>query len=151
MMSLIIKTLASFFASLFFAILFNTARKELFYCGLTGAFGWLIYMISFELYPKVITAYFFGALGVGILSCILAPKRRAPVTVFLVSGIIPLVPGKGMYETMYAMLFSDFESTFRYFATTLQIAGAIAIAVALPLTFMMRSANRNGMKKKDEK
>lgn len=135
---ILIKTIASFFASFFFAIVFNTAKKELFYCGLTGALGWLTYLIVLEVYPQVITAYFFGALMVGILSTLLAQKRRAPVTVFLVSGIIPLVPGKGMYDTMYAMLERDFQSTFAHLITTIQIAGAIAIAMALPLTFIMR-------------
>lgn len=138
MFDLVIKTIASFFASFFFAVIFNTAKKELLYCGLTGAFGWMTYLIVVAVYPNIISAYFFGALIVGILSTLFSQLRKAPVTIFLVSGIIPLVPGKGMYDTMSALLQRDFQGTFMSLITTIQIAGAIAIAMALPLTFMLR-------------
>ena len=54
---------------------------------------------------------------------------KAPVTLYLVTGILPLVPGVGMYRTVYYLLQSDHALTGYYLSYTLQIAGMIALAI----------------------
>lgn len=126
---MIIQVISAFFATFFFGILFNISKKELMYCGFIGACGWIIYLIFHELSSSVVLSSFVSALGISMISRIFAKVRRVPVTIFLISGLIPLVPGAGMYRTMYAMLSQNFQDTAFYGAQTLQVAGVIAIAI----------------------
>lgn len=138
-MNYLIKILAAFFSTYFFSVMFNTHKKELVFCGGIGALGWTIYMVSFDILrytPEMST--FYAALVVGIAACSLAKMRKAPVTTFLVAGIIPLVPGAGMYRTMHALLNNNYNGTIYHLIETLQAAGAIAIALSFPLTLMIK-------------
>ena len=42
---IIIEFIVAMFATISFAILFNAPKKEVFYCGFTGAFGWIVYYL----------------------------------------------------------------------------------------------------------
>ena len=137
--NLCIHFISAFFATVCFSILFNVQKKHLMLCGLVGAVGWLIYVVG-ELYQvSDIFSTFIGAFVVAELSYFLAKTRRAPVTVFLISGIIPLVPGIGLYRTMYHLLFSEYQSSLESALLTFQlsgvIAGAIILAALIPLLF----------------
>ena len=74
-------------------------------------------------------AAFFAAFLVAVLSQLFARLFKAPVTVFLVSGILPLVPGVGMYRMVYYLLKGEQSLSSYYFSYTLQIAGMIALAI----------------------
>ena len=77
-----------------------------------------------------------ASLIISISANILARKRKKPITVFIASGIIPLVPGAGMFQTMYALINGNTKETTKYGLETLQVAGVIAIAIALVITYM---------------
>lgn len=128
---MIIQVIAAYFVTIFFSIMFNNARHQLIYCGLAGGLGWLVYLLSLQTSPSVVLASFFGALTVSILAFILSKVRKAPVTVFQIPGIIPLVPGMGMYQTLSAVISKDYDQVSYYLLETLQIAGAIAVAMML--------------------
>lgn len=140
--SFFIHVISAFFATIFFSILFHVQKKHLVACGLMGAIGWGIYIIGvFNAYSDILFA-FLGAYFVAQGSYFLAKYKKAPVTIFLIPGIIPLVPGIGLYRTMYALLFSDHAKALEYALTTFQlsgvIAGAIIMAALLPLLFRPR-------------
>lgn len=138
----LINTLSAFFATIFFAILFNVQKKHIIACGIIGACGWAVYIIGTMQNCSPVLATFFGAYLVAQGSYFLAKYKKAPVTVFLIPGIIPLVPGIGLYRTMYALLFSEYTKALEYALLTFQlsgvIAGAIIIAALLPLLFRSR-------------
>ena len=50
-MEFIIQFIVALFATLSFAVIFSAPKKELFYCGFTGALGWIIYyiMVQFDM------------------------------------------------------------------------------------------------------
>lgn len=66
---------------------------------------------------------------VALLSHILARLKKAPVTVFLVSGILPAVPGAAIYRCVYYLIQDEMGLSMSYLVETLQIAGAIAMAI----------------------
>ena len=68
--------------------------------GMVGDVGWVIYVVDERDQVTDIFSAVIGAFVVVELSYFLAKTRRAHVTVFLISGIIPLVPGRGLYRTM---------------------------------------------------
>lgn len=142
MIYLLVNTISAFFATIFFSVLFHVQKKHLLACGIIGAGGWMVYTIGTMQDYSPILSTFLGAYLVAQGSYFLAKYKRAPVTVFLIPGIIPLVPGIGLYRTMYALLFSEYTKALEYALLTFQlsgvIAGAIIMAALLPLLFRPR-------------
>lgn len=126
---MIIQVAAAFVATLFFAILFNVNRKELVYCGLVGSCGWLIYLLSIDMGHNTILASFLASLVLSILSHLLAIKRKNPVTVYQIAGIIPIVPGGLLYSSVFWLIQGNTVAANKSFIEALQIAGGIAIAM----------------------
>lgn len=100
----LIQIIASFFCSVAFALLYNIRGKKIILAGLGGMISWAIYIGIGIIYPHEMLQYFFAAAFVTWYSEFLAPIIKTPVTVFLSPGIIPFVPGRGLYYTMsYAL------------------------------------------------
>lgn len=99
MMSQII---AAFLGTVAFSVLFGVPRQYYAYCGLVGGAGWWLYSILI-IYARCTAteATFFATFLVVLLSRFLAVWEKCPVTVFLTTGIFPLVPGAGIYWTAY--------------------------------------------------
>ena len=87
--------------TLSFAILFACPRRLLPYCALVGGVGWLVYELAVLLGADSTTASLLAVIPLTLLTRVLAILLKAPVTVFLLTGIFPLVPGAGIYYTAY--------------------------------------------------
>ena len=93
--------------TLSFAILFACPRRTLPYCGLVGAVGWLVYEIAELFGMEAFAASLLAVIPLTLLARILAITLRTPVTVFLLTGIFPLVPGAGIYYSAYYFIQGD--------------------------------------------
>lgn len=136
---MILQTIFAFISCVFFAIIFTAPKNELVYCGLAGGSGWFFYTLINSNNNQAVFATFVGALAVAAVSRILSHVRRAPSTLFLLPGILPLVPGSGMYYTMYGVLNGDMFSSYTKGVETFKLAGVIAIGIivifSLPRSF----------------
>ncbi|MCR2042539.1 threonine/serine exporter family protein [Anaerosalibacter massiliensis] len=121
----------SFFATIGAAVLFSIPKDSIISAGAIGGFGWIIYTFILNQYSSAVAGTFFGALTVGILGELLARHFKKPATVFIIPGIIPLVPGAGMYYTMLALIEKRFYDSVNIGAETLFIAVAIAIGIVM--------------------
>ena len=130
---LLVQCAVSFAAVMAFAILFHAPRREWVPCGLTGMVGWVVYWLAVQGGISVVAASFCGTLGLALLSRVLAVVRRCPVTVFLTGGIFPLVPGAGIYYTVYAFITGDNAAAVFKGVEPLKIAGVIALGIVLVL------------------
>ena len=65
------------------------------------------------------------------LAEVFARVLKTPATVMLFIGIIPLVPGGGLYNTMEALVNGDMELFVRSGMETVAAAGAIAVGCSL--------------------
>lgn len=134
-----------------FSIMFNGPKKEILFCGLTGGIGWVIYKIFINYGYGIATGTFFSAIVITILSRILANYRKTPITIFLISGIIPLVPGAPIYYTLYNIILSNNYTAALKGLETLKTAGAIAVAVIIILSlprYFFTFGNKNYFDKK---
>lgn len=128
---MIISIISAFISTIGFSIVFNAQRKHLLICGAVGAIGWTVYLIINQNNQSSVLASFIAALVVTSLSYILAKKRKTPITVFLIAGIIPLVPGLGLYRMMSALLDENYDLAINYASLTFEIAGVIAGAIVI--------------------
>ena len=107
MMSVVQDVLLNFFCAFFgtigFAVMFNVPRRFYLSCGLTVAMGWMVYCLAVQ-GTSAAVASFFGALVVVLISRILTVRLKCPITIFMISGIFPLVPGAGVYFTAYYLV-----------------------------------------------
>lgn len=73
---------------------------------------------------------FFIASAMGaVYSEIMARVKKTPVTTFVICSIIPLVPGGGMYNTMFEVVQGNINNALILGLKTLSIAGIIAVGV----------------------
>lgn len=128
---MIIQIIVSFIATISFAVIFSIPKKEYFYCGLSGAISWFFYLISFSALGSVAFASFFATIVLTITSRIFAVNRRVPVTIFLISGIFPLVPGAGIYYTAYYIFANNIPLAVNKGVETISIAISIAFGIML--------------------
>jgi len=130
-MATVIQVIGAFFAVVTIAVLNGVPKKYLIYSGTVGAAGWAVYLLMRYVDVNEAMAMFVAALVVAVVSHVYARVLKAPVTLFLVCGILPLVPGVAMYRVVYYLLISDTVTAGHYAVTTASVTGAIALAVFL--------------------
>lgn len=120
----------SFLASLFFCVIFDAPRKLYFACGFVGACGWMVYTVLFNGFElHTIYSSFFGSLALGLLSHYMARLKKEPVIIFMVTGIIPLVPGGLAYDATKNLVLLHFGKAINTMLEVTLIAGAIALGL----------------------
>lgn len=129
-MSILIQCLACMCASASFGVLLRQPRATLVYTSLIGLNGYLIFLLL----NQSALAYFLAALAVGLLCELTARIKGRAVTLFLVSAIIPLVPGLGLYRTMMFLAGKDYAMALTTGMDTLVGFGAIALSLTLSTT-----------------
>lgn len=128
---MIIKVLGAFLAIYAFAIVLETPKKYLWCAGVVSAVGWFVYLQSQQVGMDDVMATFLSATAISIVSHIFARVFRAPVTVFLVAGILPTVPGAGMYRIAASFIAGDSGMAAQNLIVTLELAGVIAMGIFL--------------------
>lgn len=124
-----VQVIGAFIAVIAVAITFGVPKKFLKYTGLVGAVGWLVYLLLKNAGCITVVSMFFAALIVALISHSFARIMKTPVTLFLIAGILPLVPGVGMYRIVYNLITNNNSLAGFYFSETMQIAGMIALAI----------------------
>lgn len=130
-MVMAIQTVGAFFAVASFTRILELPRRFVGWYGTAGALCWLVYLTARDAAGSKILAAFLASLAVAVFSHVAARILKAPVTVFLIPGILPLVPGASIYNSVYYIIQDSQTQSSYYLAETLQIAGAIAMAVFL--------------------
>ena len=102
----VIQVIAAFIGVCCYGFSTETPRRFIVYAGIGGGFAWMCYLIAFDWLQSVVFANFIGAFSVGIYSHVMARKMKTPVTVFLLGGILPLVPGRQIYQMVYYLIVS---------------------------------------------
>ena len=131
----IIEFFVSMVATVAFAIVFSAPRSELFHCCVSGAIGWIFYSIISTTLGSPTLGNVVGSFALTFFSRAIASKRKNPVTVYLISGIFPLVPGAGIYYTSFYLIMNDMNNFSQSGLSTLKTAGAIVMGIILGMAF----------------
>lgn len=126
---MILNSIYAAIAAYAFAVLYNIKGKCMIFSAIGGGIGWFIYLLLIHYNNSVTVSLFAASITVAIYSEIMARILKNPVTVFILCGIIPLVPGNGMYYTMYETISGDLIKASTWGFQTLMSAGSIAIAI----------------------
>lgn len=119
----------SLIASIAFGVQFNIRFKHMLAAGIGAMLTQLIFT-GFEMSGSgQMLCYFFSAAAVSVYAELMARRLHVPVNMYLVIGIIPLVPGGNMYNTMISLVGGDIEGFSHQFMEAVGIAGSIAMGV----------------------
>jgi len=130
----LIEMLLASLACMFFAIVYNTPKKELIYCWLFGGIGYGIYYTLFEFFELGTFSNFFGAFAIAVLSRITSLKRQIPVMVYVLPSVFPLSPGGNMYNACYALIACDLNASMLETIKCVKIVGMCVIAILIVLS-----------------
>ena len=124
---MIVQLISVFIGVIGFALVLEVQKKYLKYCGLAGMIGWAAYLLGQQILPN--GSVFFSSFCIAFLSQVFARKLCCPVTVFLIPGIYPSVPGAGIYRTVYYIIMGENTLAGHYLMETLTTAGMIALGI----------------------
>ena len=120
--------ICSFIGTVAFSLLFNVPKKYYVFCGVVGTLGWMCYCAMSPIFAAYF-ATFVATMVVVLSSRILAVWRKCPITIFLISGIFPLVPGASVYNTAYYFITNDLNQATYWGINALKIAFAIVLGI----------------------
>ena len=148
-MPLYLHFICSFFATVGFSVFFNSPKSTLISSGFVGGVGWTVFCFFNQTTQNNIFSNFIAALLVSYMSELLARKFKQPAIIFVIPGIIPLVPGLGMYNTMLYLVQKDYNNAISKGADVLFVGGAISLGV-LVVTSLVKTFNIISKKKSDK-
>ncbi|MDO4298279.1 MAG: threonine/serine exporter family protein [Lachnospiraceae bacterium] len=125
---MLVQFLVAMTATISFSVLFGVPRRYYFYCGVIGAAGWAVYCALLDASGAAI-ASLAATMAVIFLSRLAAIWQHCPVTIFLISGIFPLVPGAGVYWTAYYLVTDELELAVENGYQAVKIAFAIVLGI----------------------
>lgn len=126
----------SFIAAASFGIIFNAPRKSLVSCGFCGAVGWMFFRIMTDQGIDAVQASFVCAFAVALAGHGMAKYYRTPIIIFVVAGIIPLVPGGAAYDAMRHIVSNDYSGAIPLASKAFIISGAIAMGLVFAEVFV---------------
>lgn len=126
---MLLQFIVCIFATISFAVLFAAPKSELIYCGLAGAIAWVVYLGCLEIDCTSAVSNMVACFSLTVVARLFAAIRRNPVTVYMISGIFPLVPGAGIYYTSYSLIMNDMAAFTSNGLSTIKTAGALVLGI----------------------
>ena len=145
----IIQILSGFVGALGFAILFNIRGKRLVAASVGGLLSWLLYILINNVIDNSVVTYFIVSFIISIYSEIMARVLKTPTTTFIITSLIPMIPGSSLYYTMVSAFKMDQNDFLVKAVSTLQLAAALALGIVVVTTFARlfhKSVNFKGEK-----
>lgn len=148
MLDMLVQFLAAMVATIAFSLLFGVPRHYYPLGGFIGAAGWVVYLLLDRNGFGATTSVLFATMLIMLLSRFFAVRCRCPVTVFLIAGIIPLVPGAGIYWSTYYLVTNQISLAAQSGFSALKTAVAIVLGIVIVFEFPQKWF-RIGMKRED--
>lgn len=115
--------------SLGFGILLRMRPRHLLWATLGGGLSWCVYLLLQGWSPAGATVA--ASLAANLWAMLMARWRKAPAVIFMITAVVPLIPGSGLYYTMSAVVARDYALAGELAAQTLLTAGSIGFGTLL--------------------
>ena len=133
-MNQIIQLVTAFTGSLGFAILFNIKKDKLLASSFGGFLVWGVYLLFVNAGVNENISLFLATLSLTFYAELFAKIKKTPTTIFLVAGIIPLIPGGSLYHTMSYAVVGNWKLFVSTGKSTILMACVIAIGMLIGMT-----------------
>lgn len=112
----------------------NIKKERLLYASVGGLITWCVYLGAHHAKPNILIVNMIADIFTTVYSEVLARIIKAPTTVLLFPGIIPLVLGGSLYYTMSYMIRGNNEMAKINGISTLKTASGIAAGIIIVLS-----------------
>lgn len=141
------QAVASLVATVAFCVIFGIPRRHWWQCGIIGTVGWTAYVVLFRYTVLSVTeSTLIASFIIALMSRQFAVWFKCPATVFLISGIFPIVPGGGIYWTIYHLMSGQYSNALNTGSTAFMISVSIAFAIILvnqiPINFFKKLSKK---------
>lgn len=126
-----IKVIVTLIAALGFALFFNVNKRHVLPATLGGVFTWTIDFALMNTIGGVFVPCVIASVFAAVYAETLARVTKTPVAVFFIISVIPLIPGRALYYTMYNAVSGDISICLEFAVTTMLYAGGIAVGLCL--------------------
>jgi len=128
----LIHSVGAFGGTLGYAFLLNAPLTTVLPASLTGLLGYVLYelLLGFST-CGMIFSYFLATVVITVLCEIEARMMRMPSTIFLLTALVPLVPGYTFYCAMLALVEDNGRVAASCGLEAVQIVAAIAVGAAI--------------------
>ena len=128
-MNYIIQLAVAILATISFSVIFCVPKRDLVLSGFSGGLSWLVYYALTSHHMSNVFASLIATMLLTVFARSFAVARHNPVTVYLLTGIFPLVPGAGIYYTAYYLIQNDADMFANTGLNTIEVAAAIVLGI----------------------
>ena len=145
---ILLHSLGAFGGTLGYAFLLNAPLNTVLPASLTGLLGYVIYEVMINLMGQgMIFSYFVATVVIAVICEIAARVMRMPSTIFLLTALVPLVPGYTFYCAMLAIVEHNGAAVASYGLEAVQIVAVIAVGAAVTSTLFRALTVRSPRRK----
>lgn len=129
-MEVFIQCISAFLACLGFAFVFRIHYHLRFAIlgSFVGVVAWILFVTTSFLQNDIMQT-FLATIVIALLTEVIARIEKAPATIFLLVGCFPLVPGRGIYESMLHCVHGNYDAFVSSLVYTFSISMAIALGI----------------------
>ena len=124
----------SVIASYGFVVIFNIHGFGSLLCALGGGITWAAFCAVQALGGQDLLCYFLATVVAAIFAEVMARIRKYPAISYLISCLLPLIPGSGIYYAAQQAMQGNSKGFVFYGTRTLAIAGCMAVGILLVVT-----------------
>lgn len=139
--------LLAFIAIFSFSVMFCAPRSQYVFCGFCGCLTWGLCRLFEELGADLMLSVLFSTFFLTVFTRILSIIRKTPVTIYLTTGILPLVPGAGIYYTSYYLIMNEARMAAHMGIDAFQTAGAISLGIIFGFAVPIRRSQTDRSEK----
>ena len=115
-------------------LFFDTPKKCFIACWLNAFLSWGVYLIADYAGLNGLWASFLSTLAADLFAYYCARILKGPVIIFLVAGILPMVPGISIYKGVYSFIFGG--NAAEILTGAFMSTGVIALAIFMMDTLL---------------
>ncbi len=128
---IVVQLTTGMLGSLGFALLFGLKKQYLIVSALGGLLNWGLYLLGMHWWNTVFFAGLLASASSALYSEVMARVKKAPATLFFITSVIPLIPGRALYNTCSNAVMRNWVEAKAYANTTLQYALSIAAGACM--------------------
>ena len=130
----VVQCIFSVIASAGFVIIFNIHCYGNLLCALGGGITRATFLVVQALGGGELLCYFVATVVAAIFAEVMARVRKYPAISYLISSLLPLIPGSGIYYAAQQAVQGNSAGFVAYGTKTLAIAGVMAVGILLVVT-----------------
>ena len=142
---IIVQLLTGMLGSIGFAMMYGLKSRYVPVAALGGLLNWGLYLLGMHLWNTIFFAGLLASAASALYSEIMARLKKAPATLFFITSVIPLIPGRALYYACSNAVIRNWSEAKSFANLTLQYALSIAAGACIiwAITLTIENIKKN--------